>query len=137
MRAFAVVLLALGALAVLAGQLAGGAEAAWPMAAGIAGSVTALMLFGVAAMREGGARRGALAVVVAMGCVLAVSVLGIVALSADGEGGAWLGASPGLVVLLAGVWLVPLVLVGIGHGLTFDRPRHEEERDPERPAGRS
>mgnify|MGYP006302953337 CR=1 FL=1 len=137
MRAPAALLLALSALAVLAAQMAGQAAAAWLMAAGIAGSVTALMLLGVASGPGQRPRRGALVVVATLGGVLAVSVLGIVALSAEADATAWLGASPGLIVLLGGVWLLPLVLVGLGHGWTFDKRRHETERGRDRRSGGS
>jgi hypothetical protein len=67
----------------------------------------------------------------ALGGVLAVSVLGIVALSGSDAQETGIEPSPGLLVLLGGVWLVPLLLVGLGHGWTFtDRRQHgREDRD--------
>ena len=120
MRAAAAGLLAACVLAVLAGQLMiGGPAGAWLLALGTAGTVPSLMLLGIGPARRGACRRrGALAVIGALAAVLVASVAGLVTLS--GHDGDWLGLSPGLLVLLVGVWLVPLVLVGIGFGLTYE-----------------
>jgi hypothetical protein len=118
MRGAAAGLLAICCLAVLAGQLVGGPAGPWLLALGSAGAIPALMLLGVGGRRGSSHRRGAVAVIVALGVVLVASTAGLVAVS--GHPGVWLGLSPGLLVLLAGVWLVPLVLVGVGFGLTYE-----------------
>jgi hypothetical protein len=118
MRVVAAGVLAVCAFAVLAGQLFGGAAGVWGMALGTAGTVPALMLLGLGGAPKSPRRRRAVAVIGALAVVLVASVAGLVALS--GHGGTWFGLSPGLLVLLVGVWLVPLVLVGIGFGLTYE-----------------
>lgn len=121
MRSAAAGGLALCAGLVLAGQLPVGAAGAWLSAVGIAGTVPALILIGVAGVRSR-ARRRAMLVVAVLGAVLVASCAGLVAISSRGGGGlAGGGGGLGLAVLLAGVWLVPLLVVALGHAWSFDR----------------
>lgn len=101
--------LALAALAALAALLAGGTVAAPVFAA-------ATVLIPVALIALGAARGGRL------GRPLAL-VLGALALLLGGTLAALfvVHGAAATAVLFAGVWLLPLVLVGVGYALTFDR----------------
>lgn len=124
------IVVGLAAVAVLLGCLLPGEVGTWSLAGGAALLPTALIVLGAGA-KERALRRFRL-----VPAALALTLLGtlatlIVLHRTDRAGDA------GLVLLLAGIWLLPLILTGLGHALTFPTARgaadHDRRRRPERP----
>ena len=82
-------------------------------------------------------RRRAAAVAAALGLLVAGSLAALLALSGRLATASWpLGVPLALWVLFGGLWLVPLVLTGLGFAWSFDGERAASERAvPERAPG--
>jgi hypothetical protein len=105
------------ALAGLAGFLAGGRAGSWLAAACAAGLPAALLPLAVAGQRR---RRRVLAVAVVLGLSLAASLAGLLVLAGRLAEAPWPAGVPlALWLLFAGLWLVPLLVTGLGHAWAF------------------
>ena len=101
--------------ALLVAYLTSGSAAAYWMA-GLSAALP-VVLIALATRPSARRRRLALGLLVLLG-LLEAAGLGIVALAGRGEGLG--GYPPGLLLLLAGLWAVPLLVSGLVFALTFD-----------------
>jgi len=122
--------LAAASAAMLAALLAGGVPAAAVF--GLLAAAFPVGLISLALARRGRLRRNALHLA-ALLVLLVGSAAAMLALRGAGAEGPRLAGLPlSLAVLLGGIWLVPLLLTGLAHGLTFDAgaPGTHATRDP-------
>ena len=107
------------------------------VAAAVAASAFPLLLITLGAARGVGLQLGA--VLLGVFGLLAGSFLALFALRGRVEELTWIAGLPlAAVVQLAGLWLVPLLLVSLAYALTFDRfGLSAEDLDRVRHAGRS
>ncbi len=113
----------------LAGCLLPGPPGTWLLAIGAALLPAALIALGVRAKERSA---GSVRLLLAALTLLLFGTLGaLIQLHRADRAGAI-----GLLLLLAGIWFLPLLLTGIGHAVTFSRTRSraggEPGREPER-----
>ena len=110
--------LAVASAAMLAALLAGGDAAG--AAFGLLAAAFPVGLIALALVRRRRLGRNALALAV-LAVLLVGSTAAMLALRGGGVDGPRLAGLPlSLAVLLGGIWLVPLLLTGLAHALTFD-----------------
>lgn len=109
-------LLGAAALAILAALVTGAGAALF----GILAALFPVVLIALALAGQRRLRRNAAALTV-LGALLVGSTLAMLVLRGAGPDGPRLAGLPlSLAVLFGGIWLVPLVLTGLAHALTFD-----------------
>ncbi|HEX2254713.1 MAG TPA: hypothetical protein VHQ65_15715 [Thermoanaerobaculia bacterium] len=112
--------LAVTALVLLAAACLGGAGAKW--AFGLAAAAFPVLLMALGAARGGRWSRGVVVTLAVLFVFLAGSILAILALPGRVMEAPWIGGVPlALGLQIVGIWLVPLLFVGIGYALSFDR----------------
>lgn len=96
----------------LLGLLVGGGFGAWALGLAAAVMPVGLMLLGAA--RRGRVDRGTAAVLAATAVALLASFVALLVLAGGPR-----AVPASLLVLFAGVWLLPLLVVGVGYAVTF------------------
>jgi hypothetical protein len=121
-RRFALAFLAASSPAVLLASFAGGPAAAWTFALLTAAFPVALMALGAAG--PDGASRGALGraawALAALLLLAEGTAAGVLLLGGSGTGASLAGFPLATVVLVAGVWLLPLPLATLAYAWCFD-----------------
>lgn len=119
------IVVGLAAAAVLLGCLLPGGVGTWSLAGGAALLPVALIVLGAGA-KERAAGRIRL-VPAALALTLLGTLAALIVLHRAGRAG-----DTGLLLLLTGIWLLPLILTGLGHALTFPTARAGADRDRRR-----
>ncbi|HUO86647.1 MAG TPA: hypothetical protein VM617_04590 [Thermoanaerobaculia bacterium] len=115
------------AAGVLLGFLLGD-RGVWIVAISVGALVAALVALAVSADRH---RRPATAVAVALGLLVAGSLAALLALAGRVGESPWPAGVPlALWVLFGVLWLLPLLLTGLGYALTFELPAGDERDEP-------